>query len=97
ASAMVTLMLIHVVQVFLTGAFKYPREATWMFGVILFGLTFGMAFTGQLLRWDANGLYGAVVAAKFVARVPLVGGQLADLVLAGESVSGATLTRFFAL
>jgi ubiquinol-cytochrome c reductase cytochrome b subunit len=97
ASAMVTLMMIHVIRVFLMGSYKYPREATWMFGVILFALTFAMAFTGQLLRWDANGLYGAVVAAKFVARVPLVGSQLADLVLAGESVSGATLVRFFAL
>ena len=96
ASAMVTLMLIHAARVFLTGSYKYPREATWMFGVVLLVLTFGMAFTGQLLRWDANGLYGAVVAAKFVARVPLIGGALTDFVLAGESVSGATLTRFFA-
>jgi ubiquinol-cytochrome c reductase cytochrome b subunit len=97
ASAMVTLMVIHLIQVFLTAAYKYPREATWMFGVVLFALVLSMAFTGQLLRWDENGLYGAVVAAKFVARVPLVGSALADLVLAGESVSGATLTRFFAL
>lgn len=97
ASAMVTLVFLHVIRVFLTGSYKYPREATWMFGVLLLALTLAMAFTGQLLRWDENGLYGAVVAAKFVARVPLVGGYLADFVLAGETVSGATLTRFFAL
>jgi ubiquinol-cytochrome c reductase cytochrome b subunit len=97
ASAMVTLMVLHLVRVFLTAAYKYPREATWMFGVVLFVLTLTMAFTGQLLRWDENGLYGAVVAAKFVARVPMVGTHLADFVLGGESVTGATLVRFYAL
>jgi ubiquinol-cytochrome c reductase cytochrome b subunit len=97
ASAMVTLMLLHLARVLLTAAYKYPREATWMFGTVLLVLTLAMAFTGQLLRWDENGLYGAIVAAKFVARVPLVGGYLADFVLGGESVTGATLVRFYAL
>lgn len=97
ASAMVTLMVCHFLRVFLTAAYKYPREATWMFGVLLSVLTFAMAFSGQLLRWDENGLYGVVVAAEFIRRVPLVGDGLARFVLAGESVTGATLSRFFAL
>lgn len=97
ASAMVVMMVLHLIRVFLTAAYKYPREATWMFGVALFVLVMAMAFTGQLLRWDENGLWGSVVAAKYVARVPFVGGALADFVIAGESISGATLSRFFAL
>jgi ubiquinol-cytochrome c reductase cytochrome b subunit len=97
ASAMVVLMVMHMTRTFLTAAYKYPREATWMFGVVLFVLVMMMAFTGQLLRWDENGLWGAVVAAKYVARVPLVGEQLARFVLAGETVGGVTLSRFFAL
>lgn len=97
ASGMVVLMVLHMARVFLTAAYKYPREATWMFGILLFVLVLMMAFTGQLLRWDENGLWGAVVAAKYVARVPLVGEHLARFVLAGETVGGVTLSRFFAL
>lgn len=96
ASAMVLLILAHVVQVFLTGAYKFPREMTWFFGVALLALTLLMAATGQLLRWDQNGIWTVSVGSQLLARVPWIGDALARFVLAGDQVGGATLSRFFA-
>jgi ubiquinol-cytochrome c reductase cytochrome b subunit len=96
ASAMVVLVLLHMAQVFLAAAYKYPREMNWISGVILLLLTMGMALTGQMLRWDSDGMWTVVVATKFAARVPLVGEWLAQFILGGETLGGATLTRFYA-
>jgi ubiquinol-cytochrome c reductase cytochrome b subunit len=97
ASAMVVLVLAHMIRVLLTGSYKFPREMTWVFGVGLLVLTLAMALTGQLLRWDQDGMWTVSVASQFVGRVPLIGAALARFVLAGESVGGATLSRFFVL
>jgi ubiquinol-cytochrome c reductase cytochrome b subunit len=97
ASAMVLLLLAHMARVYLTASYKFPRQANWMTGVLLAIGTFSMALTGQLLRWDQNGLWTTVVIAKFVSRVPLVGAGLAEFVLAGPEVNAATLPRFASL
>jgi ubiquinol-cytochrome c reductase cytochrome b subunit len=96
ASAMVILIGIHAIQVFLFGAHKWPRQFNWLSGVLLLGLTLGMAFTGQLLRWDQDGYWTVVVLASMVERVPLVGHWLTQLAVAGQTLGGATLTRFYA-
>jgi ubiquinol-cytochrome c reductase cytochrome b subunit len=96
ASAMVVLVFVHMAQVFLAGAYKYPREMNWISGVLLMVLTMGMALTGQMLRWDSDGLWTVVVAAHFAERVPLLGEALAAFILGGSTVGGATLTRFYA-
>lgn len=95
ASAMVVLITAHMIRVLLTGSYKFPREMTWVVGVVLLGLTMAMALTGQLLRWDQDGLWTVSVASHFVGRVPFIGEQLARFVLAGDRVGGATLSRFF--
>lgn len=97
ASAMLVLVALHMSRVFLTGSYKFPREVNWLTGVVLLLLTGLMAFTGQLLRWDENGVWTVVVAAQFAARVPLLGGGLAEFLLAGDTVGGSTLSRFYAL
>jgi ubiquinol-cytochrome c reductase cytochrome b subunit len=94
---MVAVVLIHMVQVFLFGAYKYPRELTWMIGVCLLLLTLGMAFTGQVLRFDQDAYWGLGIGASIVSRVPLIGGPLVDLMLGGPIIAGQTLSRFFAL
>jgi len=96
AAAMVVLVLIHMTQVFLFGAYKYPREINWLSGSLLLLATLAMAFTGQLLRWDQDAFWAVVVAAEQAARAPLIGDWLAKLVVAGQNVGGATLTRFYA-
>lgn len=94
---MVAIVLIHMVQVFLFGAYKYPRELTWMVGVLLLLVTLGMAFTGQVLRFDQDAYWGLGIGASIASRVPVVGPQIVNLLLGGPIIAGATLSRFFAL
>jgi ubiquinol-cytochrome c reductase cytochrome b subunit len=94
---MVAIVLIHMVQVFLFGAYKFPRELTWIIGVLLLLLTLGMAFTGQVLRFDQDAYWGLGIGASILSRVPFIGAPLVHLMLGGPIIGGATLSRFFAL
>ena len=94
---MVTIVLIHMVQVFLFGAFKYPRELTWIAGIFLLLMTFGMAFSGQVLRFDQDAFWGLGIGASICSRIPIVGPWTVNLLLGGPIIAGATLSRFFAL
>ncbi len=94
---MVALVLIHMAQVFLFGAYKFPRELTWIVGVFLLLMTLGMAFTGQVLRFDQDAYWGLGIGVAIVGRVPLLGGALVHLLLGGPIIAGDTLSRFFAL
>ena len=76
---MVAIVLIHMVQVFLFGAYKFPRELTWAIGVLLLLVTLGMAFTGQVLRFDQDAYWGLGIGASIASRVPLAGPWLVDL------------------
>jgi ubiquinol-cytochrome c reductase cytochrome b subunit len=94
---MVAIVLIHMVQVFLFGAYKYPRELTWVAGVFLLLLTLGMAFTGQVLRFDQDAYWGLGIGASIASRVPLIGPGIVNLLLGGPIIAGKTLSRFFTL
>ncbi len=94
---MVAVVLIHMAQVFLFGAYKYPRELTWTLGVFLLLMTLGMAFTGQVMRFDQDAYWGLGIGASILSRVPWVGGSLVHMMLGGPIIAGATLSRFFTL
>ena len=94
---MIAVVLVHMAQVFTFGAYKFPRELTWIIGVFLLLLTLGMAFTGQVLRFDQDAYWGLGIGASIASRVPLIGGWLVDMMLGGPIIAGPTLTRFFAL
>jgi ubiquinol-cytochrome c reductase cytochrome b subunit len=94
---MVAIVLIHMVQVFLFGAFKYPRELTWIVGIFLLLMTLGMAFSGQVLRFDQDAFWGIGIGASIASRVPIAGPWIVYLLLGGPIIAGSTLSRFFAL
>ena len=94
---MVAIVLIHMVQVFLFGAFKYPRELTWIVGVFLLLMTLGMAFSGQVLRFDQDAFWGLGIGASICSRIPIVGPWMVTLLLGGPIIAGTTLSRFFAV
>jgi ubiquinol-cytochrome c reductase cytochrome b subunit len=94
---MVAIVLIHMIQVFLFGAYKYPRELTWIVGVFLLLMTLGMAFTGQVLRFDQDAYWGLGIGASIMGHVPLIGGNLVKLMLGGPIIASETLSRFFSI
>jgi ubiquinol-cytochrome c reductase cytochrome b subunit len=94
---MVALMLVHMAQVFLFGAYKYPRELTWVAGCVLLLSTLGMAFTGQVLRFDQNAYWGLGIGASIAGRFPIIGSRIVRMLLGGPIIAGETLSRFFAL
>ena len=78
---MVAIVLIHMVQVFLFGAHKFPRELTWIIGVFLLLMTLGMAFSGQVLRFDQDAYWGLGIGASIASRVPILGPAIVRLML----------------
>src|SRR6202140_5243261 len=94
---MIAIVLIHMVQVFLFGAYKFPRELTWIVGVFLLLVTLGMAFSGQVLRFDQDAYWGLGIGASIASHVPISGPAAVKLMLGGPIIAGATLSRFFAL
>jgi ubiquinol-cytochrome c reductase cytochrome b subunit len=96
-SGMMVMVLLHMTQVFLHGAYKYPRELTWVVGVLLLVCTLGMFFTGQVMRWDPDAYWGVGVGAAMAGRVPILGPSLVDLLLGGPIIGADTLSRFFTL
>jgi len=97
AAAMVILVLAHMLVSFFGGTFKRPRELTWIVGVFLLLLTLAFGFTGYLLPWDQKAYWATVVGANIPRDIPVVGEFVTRLLLAGDKVSGLTLTRFFAI
>ena len=94
---MLAIVLVHMVQVFIFGAYKFPRELTWVVGVLLLLLTLGMAFTGQVLRFDQDAYWGLGIGASISSRIPVLGQFIVNLLLGGPIIGSATLSRFFAL
>src|ERR1700734_2052236 len=94
---MVAVVLIHMAQVFIFGAYKFPRELTWIIGVFLLLMTLGMAFTGQVLRFDQDAYWGLGIGASIVSRVPLIGAPAVKLMLGGPIIAGAPPPPFFPL
>lgn len=97
SSAFVVLACLHMLRVFVFGAYKGGRKWTWVVGVFLFAVVLGFGFTGYLLPWDMKAFFGTRVGTNIVGSVPVVGGWAKALLLGGEEISELTLPRFYAL
>lgn len=97
ASLMVLIVFIHMLRTFFTASYKFPREFTWMTGVILLLSTLGMGFTGYLLPWNQRSYWATTVGTEIAGTVPLIGDFITRVLRGGEDLSAVTLTRFFAV
>ncbi len=95
ASAMVVLIGLHTLRVFFMAAYKYPRELTWIIGVLLFILVMGSAFTGYLLPWDQRAYWATNVGTGIAGQVPVIGPLIQSILIGGSTIGAVTLTRFF--
>ena len=97
ASIMIVVVVLHMIQVFLYGAYKKPREATWVVGVFLFLLTLAYGLTGYLLPWDNRAYWGTVVSTNIAAQAPVMGPYLTRILGSQGAVGVVTFARFFSL
>src|SRR6266704_880724 len=97
ASMSIVGVVLHRVQVFLYGAYKKPREATWMVGVVLLLLTLAYGLTGYLLPWDNRAYWGTVVTTQIAARAPILGPYLLRLLGSEGEVGVVTFARFYGM
>jgi quinol-cytochrome oxidoreductase complex cytochrome b subunit len=95
ASAMVILAVLHMIRVILYGAYKYPREVTWLSGIVLLLVTLGFGFTGYLLPWDQKAFWATTVGTEIAGVTPVIGESLLRLLRGGADLSAVTLARFF--
>lgn len=96
ASAMIVLVLAHMVRVFGMGAYKYPREPNWVLGSVMFLLVLGFGFTGYLLPWDQRAFWATQVGTNIAGTAPWVGSAMVKALRGGPQLGAATLTRFYA-
>ena len=97
ATLMVIFVFIHMLRTFFMGAYKFPREITWLTGVILLFATLGMGFTGYLLPWNQRAFWATTVGTAIAGTVPFIGDFILRVLRGGTDLSGVTLARFFAV
>lgn len=97
ASLVIVMMFLHTLRVFFTGSYKAPREMNWVIGMLIFMVMLGLGFTGYLLPWDDKAYFATKVGIQIAASVPLIGGQIQELLQGGSVVGAQTISRFFAI
>ncbi|NIV49629.1 MAG: DUF4405 domain-containing protein, partial [Gammaproteobacteria bacterium] len=97
ATLMIAAVILHQMRVYFTGAYRKPRELNWMVGMSLLICTLMTGFTGYSLVYEQLSYWGATVGANITDTVPVVGGFMKKMMLAGEAYNDKTLSRFFVL
>jgi len=97
ASLMVLIVFFHMLRTYFFGAYKYPREFTWVTGVLLLFLTLGMGFTGYLLPWNQRAYWATTVGTSIASTVPFIGNFINMVLRGGSDLSAVTLARFFSV
>ncbi|HLB94923.1 MAG TPA: cytochrome bc complex cytochrome b subunit [Nitrospiria bacterium] len=97
SSAMVMIVVMHMSQVYLWGAYKKPREMVWLAGIILFLIVLAFGFTGYLLPWDQRSYWATTVGVEIVDKTPIIGDFLGRFLRGGPVPGAQTLSRFFVI
>lgn len=97
ASLMVFFVFIHMLRTFYYASYKYPREITWLTGVVLLLTTLGMGFTGYLLPWNQRAYWATTVGTEIAGTAPFIGNFILRVLRGGNDLSAVTLARFFAV
>lgn len=97
ANIMVVTIFIHMIRVFVSGAYKKPKELNWITGVFLLGLTLAFAFTGYLLPWDQKAYWATNVGVSIVRTIPFVGEYAFRALVGGPDIGAMTLVRFYSI
>src|SRR5687768_10225464 len=84
AQAMTILLVLHLMQVVIDGAYKAPREVNFWCGLLLLMLVLGLSLTGYLLPWDQKGYWATKVATNIAGITPVIGPWLQKLVVGGN-------------
>jgi len=95
ASAMIIILIAHLTQTYLFGAYKQRRELLWIAGVMMMLVVLGFAFTGYLLPWDQEAYFGTKVGTSVAGEVPVAGELMQGILLGGHDLATLTLSRFF--
>ena len=95
ATLMVITVFLHMLRTFFYAAYKYPRELTWITGVLLLLVTLGFGFTGYLLPWNQRAYWATTVGTSIAETVPFMGPFVNQVLRGGTELSTLTLTRFF--
>lgn len=97
ATLMIAAIILHQLRIYFTGAYRKPRELNWMIGMCLLMCTLVTGFTGYSLVYEQLSYWGATVGANISDTVPVVGGFMKRMMLAGDTYNERTLSRFFIL
>jgi menaquinol-cytochrome c reductase cytochrome b subunit len=97
ASMMIVLMFLHMAASFMMGAYKYPRELTWITGVLILVTTLAMGLTGYLLVWDQRAFWASVVAINLNGTAPFLGPFISEFLRGGSEYTADIIPRFYAL
>ena len=95
AQLMIVALLLHMIRVFVTRAYRRPRELTWVIGVALFLTTLGFAFTGYSLVYDQLSYWATTVGTNMIAQVPVIGQPMLYVLRGGVDVNPLTLARLY--
>jgi quinol-cytochrome oxidoreductase complex cytochrome b subunit len=97
ANLFIIFIILHTIRVFMSKAYRHPRELNWIAGVLSLVIAMASGFTGYLLPWDQKAYWATEVGTSMFGTIPLIGESFIRLVRGSDEVSGATLIRFYSL
>jgi quinol-cytochrome oxidoreductase complex cytochrome b subunit len=97
ATLLVIVVFLHMLKSYFVGAYKYPREITWLTGGVLLLVVLVMGFSGYLLPWNQKAYWATAVGTSIAGAVPVIGTFLERALRGGTEIGAVTLARFYGL